>query len=80
MALNPIAFTENVVKSFLRYQFTTYAFADERLAVGRPDQLPHEALTGQLAQDLPAEQIHDLNPFRRQARHLLSIRAKTRDC
>jgi ATP-dependent helicase YprA (DUF1998 family)/SOS-response transcriptional repressor LexA len=32
MALNPIAFTENVVKSFLRYQFTTYAFADERLA------------------------------------------------
>ena len=32
MALNPIVFTENVVKSFLRYQFTTYAFADERLA------------------------------------------------
>lgn len=31
MALNPIAFTENVVKSFLRYQLTTYAFADERL-------------------------------------------------
>lgn len=27
MALNPLAFTENVVKSFLRYQFTTYAFA-----------------------------------------------------
>ncbi len=31
MALNPIVFTENVVKSFLRYQFTTYAFADDRL-------------------------------------------------
>ncbi|HQJ35878.1 MAG TPA: DEAD/DEAH box helicase, partial [Rhodoglobus sp.] len=31
MALNPIAFTENVVKNFLRYQMTTYAFADERL-------------------------------------------------
>jgi len=31
VALNPIVFTENVVKSFLRYQFTTYAFADERL-------------------------------------------------
>ena len=31
MALNPIVFTENVVKSFVRYQLTTYAFADERL-------------------------------------------------
>lgn len=31
MALNPIVFTENVVKSFLRYQLTTYAFADDRL-------------------------------------------------
>jgi len=31
MALNPIVFTENVVKSFLRYQFTTYSFTDERL-------------------------------------------------
>ena len=27
----PIAFTENVVKSCRRYQLTTYAFADERL-------------------------------------------------
>ena len=31
MALNPAAFTENVVRSFLRYQLTTYPFADERL-------------------------------------------------
>jgi DEAD/DEAH box helicase len=31
MALNPIAFTEKVVRSFLRYQLTTYPFADERL-------------------------------------------------
>jgi len=31
VALNPIVFTENVVKSFLRYQLTTYAFADDRL-------------------------------------------------
>jgi hypothetical protein len=31
MALNPIAFTEKVVRSFLRYQLTAYPFADERL-------------------------------------------------
>ncbi len=31
MALNPIVFTENVLRSFLRYQLTAYAFADERL-------------------------------------------------
>ncbi len=31
MALNPIAYTENVIKSFLRYQLTAYPFADERL-------------------------------------------------
>lgn len=31
MALNPIAFTENVVRNFLRYQLTTYRFADEGL-------------------------------------------------
>ena len=31
MALNPIAYTENVLKSFLRYQFTAYAFTDQRL-------------------------------------------------
>ncbi len=31
MALNPIVFTENVVRSFLRYQLTAYPFADERL-------------------------------------------------
>ncbi|MFM7168928.1 MAG: DEAD/DEAH box helicase, partial [Planctomycetaceae bacterium] len=31
MALNPIVFTEKVVRSFLRYQLTAYAFADKRL-------------------------------------------------
>ncbi len=31
MALNPIAFTEKIVRSFLRYQLTTYPFADPRL-------------------------------------------------
>ena len=31
MALNPIAYTENVVKSFLRYQLTAYPFADSGL-------------------------------------------------
>ena len=31
MALNPIAFTERVVRSFLRYQLTAYPFADARL-------------------------------------------------
>ena len=31
MALNPIAYTENVVRSFLRYQLTAYPFADPYL-------------------------------------------------
>ena len=31
MALNPIVYTENVVKSFLRYQLTAYPFSDARL-------------------------------------------------
>lgn len=31
MALNPIVFTEKVVRSFLRYQLTAYPFADPRL-------------------------------------------------
>lgn len=31
MALNPIVFTEKVVRSFLRYQLTSYPFADDRL-------------------------------------------------
>ena len=31
MALNPIAYTEQVVRSFLRYQLTAYPFADPRL-------------------------------------------------
>lgn len=31
MAINPLAYTESVVRNFLRYQLTTYGFADERL-------------------------------------------------
>lgn len=31
MALNPIVFTEKIVRSFLRYQLRAYPFADERL-------------------------------------------------
>ncbi len=31
MALNPIAYTEHVVRSFLRYQLTAYPFADPHL-------------------------------------------------
>jgi len=31
MALNPIVFTEKIIRSFLRYQLTAYAFADDRL-------------------------------------------------
>ena len=27
--LNPILFTENVIGDFLKYQLTTYAFADQ---------------------------------------------------
>ncbi len=31
MALDPIVYTEKIVRSFLRYQLTAYPFADERL-------------------------------------------------
>ena len=31
MAINPVVFTEKVVRSFLRYQLTAYPFADENL-------------------------------------------------
>ena len=31
MALNPIVFTEKVVRSFLRYQLTAYPFADAQM-------------------------------------------------
>ena len=31
MALNPVAYTENVVRSFLRYQLTAYPFSDPHL-------------------------------------------------
>jgi ATP-dependent helicase YprA (DUF1998 family) len=31
MAINPIVYTEKVVRSFLRYQLTAYPFADVRL-------------------------------------------------
>ena len=39
MALNPIAYTENVVKSFLRYQLTAYPFADPGLHAQMRDLL-----------------------------------------
>ena len=39
MALNPIAYTENVVRSFLRYQLTAYPFADPGLHVQMRDLL-----------------------------------------
>ena len=42
MALNPIAYTENVVRSFLRYQLTAYPFADIRL---------HDQMRGLLSLD-----------------------------
>ena len=31
MAINPIVYTEKIVRSFLRYQLTAYPFADMRL-------------------------------------------------
>ena len=31
MAINPIAYTEKVIRSFLKYQLTAYPFADPRL-------------------------------------------------
>lgn len=31
MALNPLSYTERVVRGFLQYQLTTYALADARL-------------------------------------------------
>ena len=39
MALNPVAYTENVVRSFLRYQLTAYPFADPRLYAQMRDLL-----------------------------------------
>ena len=39
MALNPIAYTENVVRSFLRYQLTAYPFADPNLYAQMRDLL-----------------------------------------
>ena len=43
MALNPIVFTENVLHSFLRYQLTAYAFADEGLRVQMRELLSLDA-------------------------------------
>jgi hypothetical protein len=31
MALNPVVYTDKIVRSFLRYQLTAYPFADDRL-------------------------------------------------
>ncbi len=39
MALNPIVYTDKVVRSFLKYQLTTYPFADPRLYQQMRDQL-----------------------------------------
>ena len=39
MALNPIAYTENIVKSFLRYQLTAYAFSAPHLHAQMRDLL-----------------------------------------
>ena len=39
MSLNPIAYTENVVRSFLRYQLTAYPFADPALHAQMRDLL-----------------------------------------
>ena len=43
VALNPIVFTENVLRSFLRYQLTAYAFADEGLRNQMRDLLSLDA-------------------------------------
>ena len=44
MALNPIVFTEKVVRSFLRYQLTAYPFADARLTPVRRVISLHDSL------------------------------------
>ena len=47
--LNPITYTENVVEDFLRYQMTTYSFADPNLhrqmrqAIKPGSNTPHAA-------------------------------------
>jgi hypothetical protein len=43
VALNPIAFTEKVVRSFLRYQLTAYPFADARPLHGSVVTVPATA-------------------------------------
>lgn len=82
MALNPIVFTENVVKSFLRYQLTTYAFADDRLREQMRDLLsldatrrspllkgPYVSLSRPFRQGAPVDALIDqglLHPHMRQ--------------
>ena len=44
MALNPVVFTEKIVRSFLRYQLTAYPFADERLLAQIDAQLAASGL------------------------------------
>ena len=46
MPINPIVYTEKVVRSFLKYQLTTYPFADHRLH----DQLRRELSLDQVRQ------------------------------
>ena len=57
MALNPVVYTEKVVRSFLRYQLTAYPFADERL---------HQQLDAEIsgaAQDPPDTRIPPPEPL-----------------
>lgn len=42
MPINPVSFTENVVKNFLRYQLTSYPFADKDLSDQMKDLLSLE--------------------------------------
>ena len=43
--LNPITYTEQVVSDFLRYQLSTYAFADDKLYRQMRELLNHPQYT-----------------------------------
>lgn len=65
MALNPIVYTEKVVRSFLRYQLTAYPFADERL-LGQMRRLLSLDVTRQ-SPLLKGPYVSASRPFRRGA-------------
>ena len=44
MALNPIVYTEKIVRSFLKYQLSAYPFADESLNEQMREQLSLESV------------------------------------